>query len=41
MGQERRPSMVHTGRAMQPLLVPELNVLEYSVWLGQENKEST
>lgn len=30
--------MVHTGRAMQALLVPELNVLECPVWLGQENK---
>lgn len=30
--------MVHTGRAIQALLVPELNVPECPVWLGQENK---
>lgn len=31
--------MVHTVGAMQALLMPELNVPECPVWLGQENKK--
>lgn len=39
MGPERRLSMVHTGKALQALLVPKLNVLKCPVWLGQKNKK--